>query len=552
MGKGTKKRGHRNRKSLKPPPAAPQKPSIKSPTKTEATSPIPAEVPPPTKTKFAPPQPNQRYRDPVDTDSDEMSENDCDSLTQLSLASSTSSRAQVELTVAQLQSSQNYFAGLENSQDPHPMETDDLTIPTSDQHAHKRKRADTNPEDQGTPSPAMRSTKSQSNHPLPPNQLGLSTSSRTQTPPSTTSSPAAENTQLSRLSLGSNLSTAALRNDTVPSPGRQSQSNQPQYPPSQPPRSRVTINTRVVNLEITGFLGENPLIGINPPSAAGWKSIGDLKALIYPHDASFVEEEKGVVTESMILVVALHLNCHRPIVTTPKQAKEFKKRKPANRRPWVFMITGLSEENLNTILANRFISNQHATLHVLPFDPPPSHYIGRIKNLTHDTDRQDSVICLIQNSIDTDSTVKSFIEEFIRTHNDNLPRSVLRKSYPLDWILSTVRAFPIQSEKKHGKPYSQWNWYIFTPTRIQEHVDEWIKTLATVQFDAITLGVGETITNLKCTRCKSTNHINSECPFTGRTPFVPTLTAPTNNAPSTSRGGRGGGKRGQTRGRGRG
>ncbi|KAF9784731.1 hypothetical protein BJ322DRAFT_1109445 [Thelephora terrestris] len=283
-----------------------------------------------------------------------MSENDCDSLTQLSLASSTSSRAQVESTLAQLHS-QNYFAGLESSQDPHPMETDDLTTSTPDQHATKRKRADTNPDDQGTPSPAMRSTNSQTNQSLPPNQLGLSTGSQNKAPQSSTNSPAAEsNAQLSRLSLGSTLSTSALRNDTVPSPNRQSQSNHSPYPSSQPRSHQTpTINTKVVDLEITGFLGENPLIGIHPPSAAGWNSIGDLKALIYPHDASFTEDEKGVTAEQMVLAIALHLNCHRPVVTAPKQAKEFEKRKGGNRRPWVYMITGLSEENLDTIINDR-------------------------------------------------------------------------------------------------------------------------------------------------------------------------------------------------------
>ena len=531
MGKGNRKRGQKNRKSRR-------------------TTPASAVTSLPTKTKYVPPQPAQSYRDPVDTDSDEMTENDCDSLTQLSLASSTSSRAQVETSVTRRQS-QDYFSGLDNTQDMHPMETDELTAPTPDQHANKRKRADTNPDNQGTPPPSMRTPNSQLAQPTPTNQLGLSTNSLDRSPLSTSNSPAAENNaQLSRLSLGPNLSTAALRNDTIPSPRHQTTPNHPPYPHTQHHRPHTALNTNIVDLEITGFLGENPLIGINPPSAASWKTIGDLKALVYPHDASFSEEEKGVIAEQMVLAISHHLNCHRPIVTTPKQAKEFEKRKAGNRRPWVYMISGLSEENLDILLKEKFISNQHATLHVLPFDPPPSHYIGRIKNLTHDASRQDSVIRLIQKSIDEDSTVKSFIDDFITTHNDNMPRSVMRRDYPADWIINTVRAFHIQSEKRHGKPYSQWNWYIYTPTRAQEHVDTWIKTLATVQFDAIALGVGETVLNLKCTRCKSTNHVDSECPFTGRTPFIPSP-PPTYNPSNPSRGGRGG-KRGQTRGRGRG
>ncbi|KAF9781536.1 hypothetical protein BJ322DRAFT_1022947 [Thelephora terrestris] len=518
---------------LPPPQAKKTKESLANPATTSLTT---TETAPQIKTRHAPPQPPQSYRDPVNSDSKDISENNCDSLTQLSLVSSTSSQAQVKTTLANALS-QNFFAGLESSQDSHPMETDNLTVSTPNQHANKRKRADTNPDDQGTPSPAMRSTNSQMNNPLPPNQLGLSTSSHNQTPPSSRNSPAGENNaQLSRLSLGSNLSTAALQNNSVPSPRRQAQPSQSPYPSSQPPRSHQTpsINTNVTNLKITGFLGDNPLIGINPSSAAGWNSIGDLKALIYPHDASFSEDEKGIIAEQMVLAIAAHLNCHhRPVVTAPKQAKGFKKRKPGNRRPWVYMVSALSEENLDILLHDCFISNQHTSLH----------------NLTYDPDRQSSVVNLIQRSIDSDPTVKSFINEFLRAHNDNTPCSVMRRSYPTDWIISTVQAFPIQSEGKHSRPYSQWNWYIFTPIRIQEHVETWIKTLATVQFNAIAPGVGETVTNLKCTRCKSTNHVDSECFFTGRTPYVPTPLAPPNNAPSSLRGGRGG-RRGNTRGKG--
>ena len=486
MGRGNKKRSQKNRKTRK-------------------TAPPNAVVAPPIKTKYVPPQPAQSYRDPIDTSSDEMTEDDCDSLTHLSLASSTSSRAHVETSITQPQS-QNYFSGLENTQGTLPMDTDDLAAYPPDPHANKRKRADTNPDDQGTPPPAMRTPHLQTAFPTPPtNQLGLSTDSPDRHSQSASNSPANENNdQLSRLSIGPSLSTAALRNDTVPSPRYRNRPNQSPYLRTQPERPyppTPPLNTHIADVEVTGFLGENPLIGINPPSAASWKTIGDLKALVYPHDASFSEEEKGVIAEQMVLAVAHHLNCHRPIVTAPKPAKDFENRKAGNRRPWVYMISGLAEENLDIILRDKFISNQHATLHVLPFDPPPSHYIGRIKNLTHDASKQDSVIRLIQRSIEEDPTVRGFMDEFIAEHNDNMPRSVMRKNHPTEWVINSVRAFHIQSEKKPGKPYSQWNWYIYTPTRIQDQVDSWIKTLATVQFDTIALGVGETITHLKCTRC---------------------------------------------------
>jgi hypothetical protein len=242
----------------------------------------------------------------------------------------------------------------------------------------------------------------------------------------------------------------------------------------------------------------------------------------------------------MELAISLFLGGEGLVVTAPTLAPLFNSKKPENRRPWCYLVSQLSEEGLNRILIQKFISNQHASLHVMPFSPPPSHYIGRIKNLTLDANLHQSVVKLIQKSINEDSTTINFIA----VHHDLIPTPVIKHGSAVNWIINSIKAFHIQSDGLIGKPYSQWKWYIFTPTRSQEFVDKWTKTLASITFDAEIFGVGETVTSHKCTRCKSTNHANTECPFTNLSQFINPLPAkrPTN----TTRGGRGG-RRGNNR-----
>lgn len=472
-----------------------------------------------------------------------MSESDANSLIGISTQGSDASFENASI-LQQHDQSQNPPPGANNPHGCQPMETDD-NLP--DHHANKRKRADTNPEDNDT-SPPARSLSRQSPQSFPPNQLGISYHSQGYASP-TSNSPAHDNRRLSNLSIGSNISTAVFHNNATtstpryPHPGQPAPSTANLEPANRPPE-------KIENLDVTGFLGDNPLTGLDPIVISSWKELGDLKALIYPHDASYSEEEKGLIAEKMELAIAHHLNCHRPLVTTPKAAKNYESRKTDNRRPWCYLVTRLSEENLDTIIKDRFISNHHATLHVLPFSPHPSHYIGRIKNLTFAEKQQKNVIALIQQTLEDSSTVKNFIDDFTSAHHDLIPGSVYRRGKTRDYIIKSARAFYIEGEGISSKAYYQWNWYILTPTKEQEHIASWTKFFADIIFNAGVHGVGDTVTTLKCTRCKSTNHVEVECPFSKRSDHI--RSPPSNNKPTrNTRGGRGG-KRGGNRGGGRG
>jgi len=418
------------------------------------------------------------------------------------------------------------------------METDDLP----DLHANKRKRADTNPDEIDSPSP-MRSFSHNLSQSLSQNQLGLSLPD--QGYPSMANSPT-HGHQLPSLPLDSNISSAAFQNNAfsstpIDSPFRQF-AEPTQENANKPPE-------KIENLEVTGFIGDNPLVGLDPIIITSWKEINDLKALVYPHDASYSEEDKGLIAEKMELAIAHHLNCHRPLVTTPKAAKNYESRKADNHRPWCYLVTKLSEENLDTIIKDRFISNHFTTLHILPFSPHPSHYIGRIRNLTYSEKQQKAVTTLIHRTLEDSSTVKNFIDEFTSSHHDLIPGSIVRRGKTREYIIKSARAFFIESGGISSKAHYQWNWYILTPTKKQEYTEPWTKFFADVIFNAGVQGVGDTITSLKCPRCKSTNHTEVECPFTKRSDHI--KPPPSHQPARNTRGGRGG-RRGNSRGRGRG
>ena len=124
---------------------------------------------------------------------------------------------------------------------------------------------------------------------------------------------------------------------------------------------------------ITGFLGTNPLIGMDPIIAyPRVHNIEGNKALVYPIDASFSEDTKCQIAEKLELVIAHHLGCLEVTFTTPTAILGFESRNNDNRRPWCYLLCDISGENLQTLLADGFIANQHASLHIIPFDPPPA------------------------------------------------------------------------------------------------------------------------------------------------------------------------------------
>ena len=457
---------------------------------------LPPETLAPPKTKSVLPQPQQSYRDPVAEDSDEMSENESNSLVGFSISSDSSA-----------------------NQD---MVTDD----PSDYNGHKRKRADTNPDELAPAS--NRSHNSPLPQSIPQNQLGITLGDFSPTI-------ADSDYPLTRLQLEPNMST--------PSPQRSADASTPRTPdqrtnpPTREDNTNLTTIQEVKDIKVTGFLGDNPLIGIETKSIISWKKIPGFKALVYPHDSSFEETTKVKTGKQLELAIASHLKKTGHVVTAPKPAEGVEDRRPINRRPWVFLISQLTEKDLDKILNDEFITNEHASLHIIPFSPDPSHYIGRIKNLTIDPNLHQTVVKLIQRTISEDSVTTDFIVNFVTTYHDTIPPLILKSGTAINWIINSVKAYHIQSEGRLGMEHSQWKWYIFTPTRIQERVEQWTRTLAKISFDATIYGVGDTLTNIKCARCKSTNHSDNECPFTQHSDFiVPKTTA----EPSNPRGGRGG------------
>lgn len=408
----------------------------------------------------------------------------------------------------------------------------------SDQHGNKRKRTEPLP---------------MSNHPVSPSQRSATHPEAESTPRySVYSTPPDHNANvILPVSPRSDLSShhpdplSPVNRNTRPLPMVTPRNRTPSHTPQTRPPPTPEYN--IPDSEITGFLGDNPLTGMVAEMKEDWKSFPGPKALAYPHDASYSEDDKGHIAEQMEKAIAEFLSTQRPMVTAPKAARSTEAKRSSNRRPWCYLISNLSEESIDLICAESFISNTHATLHVLRFDPPPSHYVGRIRNLTHDASQRQAVESLIKETILTKPDIKCFILDFTASHHDLIPHEVLDHGNILTWTVDSIRAYHIQKEGKPGKSNSQWKWYIFTPTRDPEHVATWTTTLLGIEFNASAFGWGDSIADHKCVRCKSTNHTEDECPFTKRSDFVQ---PPLNNRKTGdhSRGGRRG--RGNRGGRG--
>ena len=223
------------------------------------------------------------------------------------------------------------FSTSSESSTDHDMATDDPT----DYNAHKRKRADTNPDELA---PASNRSFNMPLPQLPQNQLGITLGDFS---PSPTSRPNINlDHPLSIPQLDYNAPISPLQYGSATSTPRSSNLNQLTNQPHHGEATPQPPLHDVKDIKVTGFLGDNPLIGIKTKSIISWKKIPGHKALIYPHDSSFDEPTKVRTGKQLELAIASHLKKTGHVVTAPKPAEGVEGRKPINRRPWVFLTLG--------------------------------------------------------------------------------------------------------------------------------------------------------------------------------------------------------------------
>lgn len=340
--------------------------------RTPTTNPAPA--PPTSKTKSVPPQPLQSYQDP-DEDVTMEAEESHTSLVAPPTASVANSPTNSGLNTPppppprQQGITPNYFEGLDSPSN-NPQTTRDIW---ADLRIPKRRRTGSFENSVGPPTPGSHR---EVNSPLDaPNALGLSLDHL---------GPPRNNPQNVGLILpppGQPRTAPAQSQSQLPyeTPGTFVDSPMTDRVPTLPlttPFRMPFLRTPSYNIpdaDVTGFLGDNPMAGMDLIMRAEWKELPHPKALVYPHDASYSPDQKGSIAEQIKKAITKHLSTGSFVVTAPVAPKSQQDgKKPAhNRRPWCYLVSGLSEDDTDQICSDAFISNEHATIHVLRFDPPP-------------------------------------------------------------------------------------------------------------------------------------------------------------------------------------
>ena len=316
-------------------------------------------------------------------------------------------------------------------------------------------------------------------------------------------------------------------------------------PPHDPPRIHRTPlpPPMIPDADVTGFAGDNPLLGLHQTVKTSWIGLEEPKALAYPHAASYSEVNKGTTANSIMNAISEHLNGRRPKVTAPTINNTLTG-EGDNRRPWCYLVTGLPKRDLASLIKLGFLSNANASVHIIPFDPPPSGYVARITDLTFTATSRPTVENLIKQTISAHETVRNFMKEFIAENNDLIPQPVRESDRALEWIIESVHAYHVLAggELRPDNNSSHWRWYILTPTSDAAKAKVWTENLLQLEFNAVTDGYGRHATNFKCRGCKSTNHNEGECPFPEKTPHLKKFTTVSRSQGGKKPRGRGGGR----------
>jgi hypothetical protein len=105
-------------------------------------------------------------------------------------------------------------------------------------------------------------------------------------------------------------------------------------------------------------------------------------------------------------------------------------------------VTDLSEDNRDLLVSMGFVSNMHFGIQILPFSPPPSNYVSSIRGLTWRKKTDASVVeDLIRSTLESNTTTKRFITNFVNTKNDCIPEDTIRRGLGVEWIVASVHAY---------------------------------------------------------------------------------------------------------------
>ena len=293
-----------------------------------------------------------------------------------------------------------------------------------------------------------------------------------------------------------------------------------------------------VGLRGGGIWTSNPLDGLNSEMKLGWQTLEKPKALAIPFRATYSDEHKLRTAGKIREAITHALGGATPSVLAPEQAPNLPSTERTYRSPWCYLVTNLSIDDIDQLIAMPFISNPFLGLQILPFDPPHTNYIASLRGLSWNRNNDSGKVAdLIRHTLESNVSAKRFIEEFLVDKNDCIPRDITLQGMGLIWILNSVRAYLCTLGE--GDPESTetlWRWYITTPSTNPAHITTWTNYLKTIAVYRVENGWGKPFHIERCNGCKSTNHPTPDCPFPKRFPLLETTNPIRSQAPSRGRG----------------
>lgn len=251
--------------------------------------------------------------------------------------------------------------------------------------------------------------------------------------------------------------------------------------------------------------------GLAPNLIESFENIPGLKLWVRPWDVFFspeLQNARAAITKTL----TDFLGRDKPVtLLQPDSAK--KDRAEPGGTPWHFLVSDLSQDEHDLAIKTGVIASKRATLFILPFTQPIPNFVMLIKNITYDEGLEDEgakrVELAIRSTLSTTASLDRELMELIENPS--------QAGIELDFFIKEIRASLMKLPDPSGPPHV---WRISSysmPSFTSIHsYNSFISRLLRISYPTTGFGTGTPATgpeNYGCPKCKSRDHIQTECPF---------------------------------------
>jgi len=297
-----------------------------------------------------------------------------------------------------------------------------------------------------------------------------------------------------------------------------------------------SLNTTRASIQLTplppdGFsapqLGETVTRNLDQRQCLLWSAKYGPKAWVRTYCARFEPNAQETLTKISMLLTRLLGEAESSTLLISAPSHETPITDERLPPPWHYLISGISQQNLDKLVAWQVLSTPDITVFIVPFTQPLPNYICTLENFP------------LPDTPNSSAKVAQIVKSTLHRAPD-IGDLLTAEGVDYADAYKAIESFAVTSFRvsiSATKKQTLWNVYCMKPPQIAlDKFFRWAKAIRRLEFFSEDFGVGVARTGdrqFQCVGCKAVDHPTAFCPF----PLIPGWcgpVAPTDNTLSAS------------------